>query len=79
MVADCGVRPTWPITGIPASTIPRARETAQPIARAVKRAVRIERAERYRVGVQEGILDALATAEVAGTWALSMPNRRMIG
>ena len=29
-VAVCGVRPTWPITGIPAPTIARARETEVP-------------------------------------------------
>ena len=29
-VAVCGVRPTWPITGMPASTIARARETDVP-------------------------------------------------
>ena len=29
-VAVCGVRPTWPITGIPAFTIARARSTEDP-------------------------------------------------
>ena len=29
-VAVCGVRPTWPITGIPARTIARARSTEAP-------------------------------------------------
>ncbi len=29
-VAVCGVRPTWPITGIPARTIARARSTEEP-------------------------------------------------
>ena len=30
MVADCGVRPTWPITGIPAPTIACTRESIGP-------------------------------------------------
>ena len=30
MVADCGVRPMWPITGMPASTIARTRESIAP-------------------------------------------------
>ena len=30
IVADCGVRPTWPMTGIPLSTIARAREVIVP-------------------------------------------------
>ena len=30
MVADCGVSPMWPITGIPAPTIARTRESIGP-------------------------------------------------
>ena len=30
IVADCGVRPMWPITGMPASTIARTRESIAP-------------------------------------------------